>query len=92
MGATAPVAPSHSAGSILSRRPSGKAVLHWAGGRPFGGRPPAQCKTQNTLSGLATAERYRMQELTRVPLHLPLHLLPKDRPLTAQDAYKTATK
>ncbi|KAJ1205043.1 hypothetical protein NDU88_000478 [Pleurodeles waltl] len=57
-GATAPVAPSHSAGSILSRRPRGKGVLHWAGGRPFGGRPPAQCKTQNTLSGLSTAERY----------------------------------
>ncbi|KAJ1124920.1 hypothetical protein NDU88_003367 [Pleurodeles waltl] len=57
-GATAPVAPSHSAGSILSRRPRGKALLHWDGGRPFGGRPPAQCKSQNTLSGLTTAERY----------------------------------
>ncbi|KAJ1192346.1 hypothetical protein NDU88_001657 [Pleurodeles waltl] len=57
-GATAPVAPSHYAGSILSRRPRGKVDLPWAGGRPFGGRPPAQGKSQNTLSGLSTAERY----------------------------------
>ncbi|KAJ1156312.1 hypothetical protein NDU88_009036 [Pleurodeles waltl] len=57
-GATAPVAPSHSASSILSRRPRGKDDLPWAGGRPFGGRPPAQGKSQNTLSGLSTAERY----------------------------------
>ncbi|KAJ1129343.1 hypothetical protein NDU88_007714 [Pleurodeles waltl] len=57
-GATAPVAPSHYAGSIRSRRPRGKVDLPWAGGRPFGGRPPAQGKSQNTLSGLATAERY----------------------------------
>ncbi|KAJ1106607.1 hypothetical protein NDU88_004008 [Pleurodeles waltl] len=56
-GATAPVAPSHSAGSIQSRRPRGKVVFHWAGGRPFGGRPPAQWKTQNHRSGLTTAVR-----------------------------------
>ncbi|KAJ1114365.1 hypothetical protein NDU88_002603 [Pleurodeles waltl] len=57
-GATAPVAPSHSAGSITSRHPRGKGVFPWAGGRSFGDRPPAQGKTHNTLRGLLTAERY----------------------------------
>ncbi|KAJ1198507.1 hypothetical protein NDU88_002347 [Pleurodeles waltl] len=57
MGATAPVAPSHSAGSILSRRPRGNGVSRWAGGRTFGGRPPAQWETQNDRRGLLTAVR-----------------------------------
>ncbi|KAJ1208666.1 hypothetical protein NDU88_004049 [Pleurodeles waltl] len=57
-GATAPVAPSHSAGSIRSRLPRGKGVSRWAGGRPPGGRPPAQRETQNNRSGLLTAVRY----------------------------------
>ncbi|KAJ1136119.1 hypothetical protein NDU88_002537 [Pleurodeles waltl] len=56
-GATAPVAPSHSAGSILSRRPRGKGVSRWAGGQTFGGRPPAQWESQNDRRGLLTAER-----------------------------------
>ncbi|KAJ1099915.1 hypothetical protein NDU88_005008 [Pleurodeles waltl] len=55
--ATAPVAPSHSAGSILSRRPRGKGVSRWAGGQTFGGRPPAQWESQNDRRGLLTAER-----------------------------------
>ncbi|KAJ1177711.1 hypothetical protein NDU88_002963 [Pleurodeles waltl] len=57
-GAVAPVAPSHSAGSITSRLHGGKVVFPWAGGRPFGGRPPAQGKPQNTRRGLPTAVRY----------------------------------
>ncbi|KAJ1120000.1 hypothetical protein NDU88_008183 [Pleurodeles waltl] len=57
-GATAPVAPSHSAGSITSRHPRGKGVFPWAGGRSFGDRPPAQGKPQNTHCGLPTAVRY----------------------------------
>ncbi|KAJ1216020.1 hypothetical protein NDU88_003626 [Pleurodeles waltl] len=57
-GATAPVAPSHSAGSITSRRHRGKGVFPWAGGRSCEDRPPAQGKTRNTLRGLSTAERY----------------------------------
>ncbi|KAJ1128821.1 hypothetical protein NDU88_007195 [Pleurodeles waltl] len=56
-GATAPVAPSHSAGSITSRRHRGKGVFPWAGGRSCEDRPPAQGKTRNTLRGLSTAER-----------------------------------
>ncbi|KAJ1163877.1 hypothetical protein NDU88_004329 [Pleurodeles waltl] len=37
---------------------SWKGVSRWAGGRPTGGRPPAQRETQNYRGGLLTAQQY----------------------------------
>ncbi|KAJ1198751.1 hypothetical protein NDU88_002590 [Pleurodeles waltl] len=56
-GATAPVA--HLPLRRLHSEPasSWKGVSRWAGGRPFGGRPPAQWETQNDRRGLLTAVR-----------------------------------
>ncbi|KAJ1190184.1 hypothetical protein NDU88_006922 [Pleurodeles waltl] len=58
MGATAPVAqlPLRRLDSELAS--SWKPLSRWAGGRPEGGRPPAQRESQNYRRGHSTAERY----------------------------------
>ncbi|KAJ1107430.1 hypothetical protein NDU88_004820 [Pleurodeles waltl] len=73
-GATAPVAPSHSAGSILSRLPRGKGVSRWAGGRTFGGRPPAQWESQNDRRGLSAGTAWRAATAVRRGQNHPLYV------------------
>ncbi|KAJ1104147.1 hypothetical protein NDU88_001562 [Pleurodeles waltl] len=57
MGAIAPVAPLPLRRLHSEPASSWKGVSRWAGGRPFGGRPPAQWETQNDRRGLLTAVR-----------------------------------
>ncbi|KAJ1086511.1 hypothetical protein NDU88_006627 [Pleurodeles waltl] len=57
-GATAPVAPLPLRRLHSEPASSWKGVSRWAGGRPSGGRPPAQRETQNNRGGLLTAQRY----------------------------------
>ncbi|KAJ1203485.1 hypothetical protein NDU88_007270 [Pleurodeles waltl] len=55
MGATAPVAPFPLRRLHSEPASSWEGVSRWAGGRPSGGRPPAQRETQNNHGGLLTA-------------------------------------
>ncbi|KAJ1142797.1 hypothetical protein NDU88_009110 [Pleurodeles waltl] len=57
-GATAPVAPLPLRRLHSEPTSSWKGVSRWAGGRPSGGRPPAQRETQNYRGDLLTAQRY----------------------------------
>ncbi|KAJ1150669.1 hypothetical protein NDU88_003459 [Pleurodeles waltl] len=56
-GATAPVA--HQQLRRLHSEPASSLLMlsRWAGGRPFGGRPPDQRESQNDRRGLLTAVR-----------------------------------
>ncbi|KAJ1214648.1 hypothetical protein NDU88_002266 [Pleurodeles waltl] len=57
-GATAPVAPLPLRRLHSEPASSWKGVSRWAGGRPSGGRPPAQRETQNNRGGLLTTQQY----------------------------------
>ncbi|KAJ1203222.1 hypothetical protein NDU88_007015 [Pleurodeles waltl] len=56
-GATAPVAQLPLRRLDSEPASSWKPLSRWAGGRPEGGRPPAQRECQNYRRGLSTAER-----------------------------------